>query len=144
MTAVAVQPAEAAEEETEGRSRKKLVIVVLVVLLALGGAGYWFFLKPPPGAPQPGTVTPLDQIQINLAEGHYLRLGIALQLTKSTKDVDGSQALDAAINLFSGLPVTEVDNRSSREKLQARLDKTLEQKYDGQVMDVYFTEFVTQ
>ena len=44
-------------------------------------------------------------IQINLAGGHYLRIGLALQLTDSaSKEIDGSKALDATIDLFSGLP----------------------------------------
>ena len=133
----------AAQKGTKKGSKKKLIIV-LVVLLAAAGGGYWFFLKPSDGAPQPGAVTPLDSIQINLSGGHYLRLGLALQLTTKAEEVDGSKALDAAIDLFSGLPVGEVDRKATREKLRDRLDHTLEDRYDGDVMDVYFTEFVTQ
>lgn len=145
-TAVATPQAAAGAGEAAPAKRRpgKKILVVLVVLLAAGGAGYWFFLKPGPTGPQPGDVTPLDSIQVNLADGHYLRLGLALQLTKGTKEVDGSKALDAAIDLFSGEPVAQVDKRSVREKLRTRLDHTLEDRYDGEVMDVYFTEFVTQ
>jgi flagellar FliL protein len=141
----AVMPSAGVEVAEKKGSKKKLIIGIAVLLLAVGGAGYWFFLKPPPGAPKPGLVSPLTSIQINLAGGHYLRLGIALQLTTGAgKAVDGSKALDSAIDIFSGLPMAEVDKRSSRERLRMKLDKTLEQKYDGDVMDVYFTEFVTQ
>ncbi|HJQ06736.1 MAG TPA: flagellar basal body-associated FliL family protein [Nocardioides sp.] len=147
MSAAVMQPEAATASEDAQGSKKKLVIGIVVLLLAVGGAGYWFFLKPSgPAVPKPGAVAPLDSIQVNLADGHYLRLGIALQLTTGAgKDpVDGSKALNAAIEVFSGLPVAEVNKRSQREKLRGELEKDLEKAYDGDVMDVYFTEFVTQ
>ena len=45
--------------------------------------------------PKPGEVVTLEPIQINLAAGHYLRIGIALQLTAKAHEADGSKALDA-------------------------------------------------
>ena len=147
MSTAVLQPEAGTAAEAAKGGKKKLLIGIVVLLLAVGGGAYWFVLKPSgPSKPQPGVVAPLDQIQINLADGHYLRLGLALQLTKSAgkEAVDGSKALDAAIDIFSGLPVAEVNKRSSREKLRTELDNDLEKKYDGDVMDVYFTEFVTQ
>ena len=58
-------------------------------LLLAAGAGYWFFLKPAGGAekaPEPGVVVKLDAIQINLADGHYLKVGIALQASKDAAE----------------------------------------------------------
>ena len=82
---------------------------------------------------------------INLASGHYLKLGIALQLVEGApEEVDGSKALDAAIDLFSGLPVEEVATAKERRALKEELATTLEEAYDEEVMGVYFTEFVTQ
>ena len=136
------QGAEAGEKEP--RSKKKLVLI-LVVVLAVAGAGWFFFLKPTDNTPKPGAIMPLASTQINLAGGHYLKVGVALQLTDSAaKDMDGSKALDATIDLFSGLPVTEVSRAQSRHKLKNQLVKELKERYDGDVMGVYFTEFVTQ
>lgn len=149
MTATAAPP----EVQTQAtpKSRKKLIIVLAVVLLAVGGAGYWFFLKPSggDGKPEPGAVVPLDHVQINLAEGHYLRLGLSLQLTTEASgehagEIDGSQALDAAIDVFSGRSVAEVAKDGQRDKLKEELAKLCEERYHGEVMDVYFTEFVTE
>ena len=82
-----------------------------MALLAVGGGAYWFVLKPKPvQAPKPGDVVALDPIQINLEGEHYLRIGIALQLTAATKEADGSKALDATIDEFSGL----LDRRGQR------------------------------
>lgn len=135
-------PAEPSAESGGGRSK---LIVIIVLVAALGGAGWYFFLKPTPeAAPKPGEVVQLEPVQVNLAGGHYLRLGMALQLTDTAHEADGSKALDAAISLFSGLPVGEVNKPGERDKLKDELEKELDHRYHGDVMDVYFTEFVTQ
>ena len=121
-----------------------------VALLVVAGAAYMFVLKPKPAdgakpAPKPGIVTPLEAIQVNLAGGHYLRLGIALQQTdKAAEALDGSKALDAAIELFSGKTIEDLTNLKEREKLKKELTKELEHLYEDEVMGVYFTQFVMQ
>jgi len=145
MTATLTPPDTAAPEEAEKKGRKKLVVVLLlVVAIALGAA--WFFLIRPGGdaEPKPGEVAPLEPIQVNLADGHYLRLGIALQLVEGAHEVDGSKALDAAIEVFSGKEVGEVNRPSEREHLRHDLEELLHERYHDEVLDVYFTEFVTQ
>jgi flagellar FliL protein len=138
------QTADDADEEPKGSRRKKLVIAA-VVLLVVAGAGYWFFLRPSaPSEPKAGAILPLESTQINLASGHYLKLGIALQLVDGAAEVDGSKALDAAIDLFSGRPVNEVSKTQDRKHLKEKLSAELEEAYEGEVMTVYFTEFVTQ
>ena len=134
----------AAEEPTKG-GKKKLVVVLLALVL-IGGGAYWFVLKPDPGPQKPvaGTVAPLAPIQINLAGEHYLRIGVALQLTQGTKEADGSKALDATIAEFSGRQVGEVTDPAKRAALKKELLEKLEKLYEGEVMDIYFTEFVTQ
>lgn len=141
--AVATPPAAEAAPEKKGKGK---LIIIVVAVLGIAAGGYWFFLKPsgPPPPPEPGTVVPLDSIQVNLNAGHYLRLGLALQLTTAAKEADGSKALDAAIEVFSGKAIGEVNNPESREKLKKELEKKLEHDYEGEVMDVYFTEYVTQ
>ncbi len=132
-------------EEPAKRSRVKLLVVVLALLLA-AGAGWWFFLRPSPAAPpQPGAVLKLDPIQVNLAGGHYLRVGLALQASKDAgADLDGSKALDTAISLFSGQDMTQMLQSSYRNRLKQRLERKLDAEYDGEVIGVYFTDFVTQ
>lgn len=125
------------------RSRKKL-IVILVAVLAFGGGGYWFLRPQPASAPMPGEVVTLEPIQINLAAGHYLRMGLALQLVAGAHEADGSKALDAAIQEFSGVAMAEVNDPARRTVLKERLEKELDHRYHGEVMGVYFTEFVTQ
>ena len=138
-----VTPEAAAEPAAKG-GKKKLVII-LVAVLAIGAATYWFVLRPKPEkAPEPGEVVTLEPIQVNLAGGHYLKIGIALQLTKGVKEADGSKALDATIDLFSGQSMDELTRTEGREQLKKQLEKTLEHRYEDEVMGVYFTDFVTQ
>lgn len=135
----------ATEEAPQKRGLKK--IVILVVALAVVGGGTWFFvLKPKPEdpAPVPGEVVALEPIQINLAAGHYLRVGVALQLVEQAHEVDGSKALDALIELFSGREMVELTRPKNRKHLKEQLQEELHHRYHGDVMEVYFTEFVTQ
>ena len=124
--------------------RKPLMVVGLVGALA---AGYWYFMINPAGAeaaPEPGEVVKVDPIQLNLAGGHYLKIGIALQLTADAHEADGAKALDATIDLFSGRTMDQLTRPENREKLKAELEKELDDLYHGEVMGVYFTDFVTQ
>lgn len=139
-------PAETAVEETDdsGGGRKKILVLALVVVVALGAA-WWFVLKPSgPKEPEPGEVVTLEPIQVNLADGHYLRIGVALQLTADAHGADGSKALDAVIDLFSGIDQAELGRAGQRHQLKEKLEERLHEDYHGSVMEVYFTEFVTQ
>ena len=135
--------------------KTKLLIIALVVLLA-GGAAYWFLLRPAPPAdgavavaeepaPEPGAVVVVEPISLNLADGHYLRIGIGLQLTADVaEEPDTARALDLVVALFSQRPVAEVTTTEGRDALKAELLRQLEEAYEGEVMDVYFTDYVTQ
>ncbi len=142
------------DEAAAPSGKKKKLIVVIVLLLLVGGAAYWFFLKPAPAAgatpaPKPtpvaGKVVVIDSVSVNLAGGHYLRLGLGLQLTKSVAETpETAKALDLAITLFSGRSMEEVSDLQQRDVLKAELKKELAEAYEGEVMDVYFTDFVSQ
>lgn len=132
------------DAEKSGGKLKKILIMV-VALVVVGGAAYWFVLKPSgPVEAEPGEIVTLDPIQINLEGEHYLKVGLALQLTTTAHEVDGSKALDAAIELFSGRPMKTVAEAEKRKELKEKLAHELEESYHGDVMEVYFTEFVTQ
>jgi len=149
MTVTAIPqttPDSQADEPATGRRSRKKLVMVLLALVAIAGAAYWFVLKPAPtsAAPEPGDVVKLDPIQINLAGTHYLRVGIALQLVSGVKEADGSKALDATIDEFSGKDMAQVNDPARRAVYKKELVKELGHRYEGEVMGVYFTEFVTQ
>ncbi len=134
--------------------RRKLLVLLLVLALG-GGAAYWFLLRPGPDdagaavaeepAPEPGDVLVVEAISLNLADGHYLRIGVGLQLTADVaEEPDTARALDLVVTTFSGREVAEVTSPEGREALRGELVDRLTEAYEGEVMDVYFTDYVTQ
>lgn len=143
-TAKAGKAGPADDEEASGGGRKKLLLL-LVLVLVMGLAIWWFILKPSGDAePAPGEVLVMEPVQVNLADGHYLSIGIGLQLVEGAAQADGSKALDATIDLFSGRDPDELVRTKSRHALKELLLEELDHRYHGEVLDVYFTQFVTQ
>jgi flagellar FliL protein len=133
------------------RGRRRLVVVAIVLVLGLGAAAFVVLRPAPdpaasePEAPVPGAIAPVDPVSINLADGHYLRLGFSMQLTEAAhEEIEQAKALDIAIALFSGREMAEVNDAARREELKVELAHQLAEAYEGEVMDVYLTDFVTQ
>lgn len=139
----------AAPEAEPKKSKKKLFVIVGIVVVALAAAAYYFLVmgkeaEAAEPAPEPGEVFTVEAMSINLADGHYLRLGLGLQLTAEAHELDAAKARDAAIVLFSGKSVEEVSDPESRDALKGELAHQLDELYEGEVMGVYLTDFVTQ
>jgi len=148
--------AEATEDEAKGGGKKKLLIIVAVALVAIGAGAYFFlFSGDDTHEPVAGEVLPLESIAVNLAGGGYLKVGIALQLTEDAAAgghggaaVDGSKALDLVISTFSQAQPTDVT--TARDALKESLRHQIIEAYTDHeegtqmVMDIYFTEYVTQ
>jgi flagellar protein FliL len=146
---------EAPAEKPKKKGKKKLMIIIAAVLLVVGGAGGYLMLsggsaksgkaavaKP---SPQPGIVLALDAITVNLAESHYLKVKLSLQLTSSApKDTDGSKALDLAIAVFTDRTIADLSSAEGRAKAKEALLSKVEEAYKDEVMDIYFTQFVMQ
>lgn len=151
-------------EVPKKKSNKMLLIIIGVVVLA--AAAYFLVLKPKsepaaaaggvaagvavapvmPAEPA-GPVIRLDPLFINLAGGHYLKLGMALQTVgEQSKEnpTDGAMALDAAIQLYSNADMTQLTDLTAREDLKTKLVQIIQKGYGMKVIDVYFTEFVMQ
>jgi flagellar basal body-associated protein FliL len=97
-----------------------------------------------------GPVLELDSKTINLADGHYLKIGIALQLDKtgvveSAKDEGlGAKALDMARKALSTKTMDELTKSNVRDQLQQQLGLEACHAYEGEVLTVFFTDFVMQ
>jgi flagellar protein FliL len=148
------QKAAAPEDEDAPKGgKKKLLLIGLVAVLALAAAAYFFVFssgsaEAEPAAEPGETVLSIDPVAINLAGGSYLKLGIALQFSAEFDagghegDPDGSKALDLAISQFSGAALSDV--QTNREAMKAALQQAVVAAYDGDVMSIYYTEYVTQ
>jgi len=139
-------------EKTKKPRGKAPLLVVLALVVVIAGAAAWWFLLRPTGtgaevekAPEPGEVVAVEPVSLNLAGGHYLRLGFSLQLTADAHEApDPAVAVDHAIALFSGRTVAEISDPATREQLRDELAEQLAEAYDGEVMAVYLTNYVTQ
>jgi flagellar protein FliL len=137
-----------AEEKGKG-GKKKLILIIAPILVIVLAAGAWFLFfrfsgtkeEPPP---EPGAVVALDTITVNLAGGHFLKVGLALQPTIDAHEVSGEKALDAAINLYSGMTIEEISSTEGRNHTKEELITEVKELYEGEVYDLYFTEFVYQ
>ena len=166
--------AKADGEETAPGGKKKLIIVAALgaVLLAGGtGGGVFLLTKGDTAAAAetaheevltPGDVVTLDPISLNLADGHYLKIGLALQAVAAeggghggSSGPDGSKALDLAIQQFSGLSMADLSNPEQRQHYKEELEHKIVEAYteepaeEGEaahktVMGIYLTQFVMQ
>ena len=161
-----------APDSTEGaaaappvKGRNNLIpAVVLAVGLAVGGylfssggkgstasaatAGAPAAAATTPTTQPEGEIVKLDPTTLNLADNHFLKLGLALQLKKGVKveayATKSAKALDLAISLYGGRTFAELNNPQAREKAKADLAQEVTAAYGGEVTGVYFTEFVMQ
>jgi flagellar protein FliL len=147
------EPAEAPKK----KSKTMLMIIVLAVVLLGGGAGaYVMFFKGDSAAaaakePTKGAVVTMENaLTINLADGHYLKLAFSIQETADagTEAIDTSEALDIAIDQYTGMDIAELETEKGRKKakqdLLAKIEKVYNEADKQIVMDIYFTQFVTQ
>jgi flagellar basal body-associated protein FliL len=138
------------------KSKKKLVIIVLVVFLIGGFEAKSMLLKPhyKPGQAVPlGTILPLDQLTVNMSDGHLVQASIDLQLTKvaaKSAALDVPRFDDAAITVLGAQTYDQLLAPGGRTEVKAEI-LSLAQKIappvDGaaeQVSAVYFTSFVVQ
>jgi flagellar protein FliL len=144
------EKAPAEETEEKGGGKKKLILILVVVLLAAAGAAYYFLFAGSGEAsaeePVPGEVLVLDPIAVNLAGGGYLKVGVTLQLVEGVggegSAIDGSKATDLIISTFSQAAPADVNG--ARDALKEALQKKIVDAYDGDVMGIYYNEYVTQ
>lgn len=91
----------------------------------------------------PGEVIGVDPVTINLAGGHYLKVGLALQATADAGEhVPPGLAADALISQFSGKTVDELATAEGREEAKKELLKVIKKLYHKKVYEIYYTTFV--
>jgi flagellar FliL protein len=132
----------------KGKSMKVKLAALLVLLLAGGAVAKFTVLASPAKpagkvAPAKGPVVPMDEMTLNLADGHYLRLKIALQTAKGTsEELDTAEAAQALIDTYSNRTVAELTGDVARTKAKNEFLSKLATLYPKKILDAYYTEFV--
>ena len=146
---------------SSGKDKKKgisQVVLVLLLLVGLGGGlaiakvtggGAASATSEPP--PEPGGVAVIDSINVNLAGGHFLRVGVGAQLTTAVEakpeewaKTEGAIVRDVIIDVFSGENMAELQTPEGRKQHVDELRERAIEATDKQVMSIYLTEFVMQ
>ncbi len=152
MSSPTTKPSE--EAAPKAKSKKKLIIIIAAAVLLLGGGGGGYLMlsggkssTATPAKPEvkPGKVAVLEAITINLAGGHYLKIGIALQGIEGVAETgvpDASRVADLAISEFTDRDLAELSSEQGRVKLKAELLTKIQEAYPDSVMALYFTQFV--
>ena len=108
------------------------------MVLAAAGAAYFFPL-----------VLALAPVAVNLAGEGYLKVGVALQLVASDAGGHGGSTGP------SGAKATDLitprsprrsrpTSRGPRDALKEALEEKIIEAYHGEVMGIYYTEYITQ
>jgi flagellar protein FliL len=137
-----------------GKKKPLMIIVAALLLLVAGGGGYLMLGSGGSAAtpavqekPKPGKVKSLDAMTVNLADGHYLKIQVALQGEEGAAEdagPDASRVADLIISQFSDLPIADLSSEQGRAKQKADLLAKIEKAYPSTVMDLYYTSFVMQ
>ncbi|MFL6160965.1 MAG: flagellar basal body-associated FliL family protein [Jatrophihabitantaceae bacterium] len=138
------------ESAAKGKGKsKKVKIAALVVVVLLGGAVAKSTVLAAPAkpagkvAPAKGPVVPMEEMTLNLADGHYLRMKIALQTAKGTsEELDTSEASQALIDTYSNQTVVSLTGDAARAQAKDRFLSKLSTLYPKKILDAYYTEFV--
>ncbi len=159
---MAKDKAETAEAADAPKGNKKMIIIIAataVVVMLAAGLVFKTLLAPKEPAKdltkEPGAVVALaEDMTLNLSDGKYLKTKLALQLSedattkaggeKALKAFDGSKARDAAITILGHYTMDQLLKPENKEKAQQALSKEVNERYEGQVLKVYFTDFVMQ
>ncbi len=163
--------AEGADDQPKSGGKSNLVPAAVLAVGLLGGG---FLMKPSPApaaAAEPaavaeaaedeaqGPIHALEPITLNLSDGHFLKVGLALQMAPHEGAEAGghggeeapempageqAKALDAAIAMFGAHTMAEVTDPAVREQLKQELTERVGEAYHGEVTGVYYMEFVVQ
>jgi flagellar FliL protein len=141
-------PAEAKPKRKLGSLLKsKKVVMALVAVLVVGGGAYKFLAPKKVVPPTGGEVVAMDATTLNLADGHYLKIAVAIQLVKgkgTATEFRSSEAAELTIDEFSNRTVASLSSNGARKKLTEELLAKVQKAYPGEVYDVFLTQFVMQ
>jgi flagellar FliL protein len=151
------EPAAVAEAPPAKKRSNLVPAIVIAVGLVVGG----FLMKPsaPPAEGEaakeeeevvPGEMATIEPITLNLADGHYLRLGVGIELVEGVpakeflEGGDADRFKDLMISEVGDMTIEQVSTTEGRTALKATLRHGAEKLYEDEFVEIYLTEAVVQ
>jgi len=152
----------AAADGAGKKKGKSNLLPAIVVAAGLLGGGYFMSggggAKAAPAAAEGATTSTtakklgefvkLDSTLVNLADGRFLKFGLALELKDGLKpdgyDAKAAKALDVAISTLRSKNSAELGGHAGLEQAKGELKDKVVKAYGGDVIDIDITEFVIQ
>lgn len=143
-------------KQRKGKSKVIIIVAILVVCQLIGGYAVWHFYFRDNVAPAqvelPIITSKPIMITVNLADSQqrrYLKVTVELGYRNEamTTEIDSKlpEIRDFIIELFRSKTVSEIDTSAGTNKLRLELKAELNQRLKtGEIVDVYFTEFIIQ
>ncbi len=98
----------------------------------------------------PGEIVQLDAMTLNLSDGRYLRLGLAVELVEGVPGAEwvehgeSSKYMDLIIDRVGEWSGEQVTAEGGRDELKELLREGGEELFAGEFSEVYVTEFIVQ
>ena len=150
------------DKKADGKEKggKKKLLAMMAVFVVVAGGAYFMFGKGCDTAceaeaaelaenPPEGPIVLMEPISINLQNDHFLKVVPALQLVEGSdpalyEDGLSAKASDLIIESLGGQQMEVLATGEGRKTAKAELRKKLDSIFEGDVIDIYFTEFVMQ
>ena len=155
-----------ADAEAAGGSRRGVMLPAATVAAAVLVAGFVMQGGAPAASPAPSEKTPhpvegpvveMEPVTLNLSDGYYLRVGVALQLAAPPDDSEGegeegvgteefptAKASDLIVATFPKYTKKQLSSPRGREAAKKLLSERIVDAYGGAVTGMYLTSFVMQ
>lgn len=162
------------ESDSDGKGGRGKLMPAAMISIALIAAGYFVGGRGGSAAPaaepivsvveaaepEVETIIDLEPVNVNLADGRYLRIAISIGMTAEEHSEEATAeaaaetetattaprapAADLVLSTFAGKTIEELSTLEGRVAARDHLQEGLKEFYGEQVLTVFFTEFVMQ
>lgn len=157
-TAAPPAPAPAPPAPAPAKGGKKKLVIAAVALVVLGAGAKATVLAPSADAgaeaaeaeAKGGELVQVEPMSVNLADGRYLQVGVAVELAEGVpakefeKKGQAAKMRDLVIATAAPRTVAELTTPEGRDAFKEQLRAGAEELYHEEFHDVYLTDLVMQ
>jgi flagellar FliL protein len=140
-------------------SKKLIIIVAAVFLIAGGGGGYYFLVrakkpsiakKAPPPVPLKLAYVDVKEMTLRLADAgseHYIKLSpsLGVPVAKSEEMEEKLPVVrDRIVTVVTAHTSTDLATPAGKDKLKGELMTALDRDFSGDVVEIYFSDYLVE